>query len=215
MGINEKLRQARKAAGLTQEVVAEKICVSRQTISNWENGKTYPDIASLILLSDVYDMTLDSLLKGDDKMIKHLKNSTDVTKSNKQLTVTMGVSISVLVAMTLINIFAPNAPLINSVAANIMIMALFVFIVISAVVHTVNMKGFLQKKTSNTVLLKVGVWVQYALFFTASVLLIPETINSDFGIDIGWVQAVIRVITAGVLLIPAYAICKACDRFGG
>ena len=208
MTISEKLKQARLATGLTQEVVAEKVCVSRQTISNWENGKTYPDIASLIVLSDVYDMTLDSLLKGDDKMIKHLKDSTEVTKSNKRLSKTMIVSLSIFVAMALVNIFIPTAPLVNSLAANIIIMALFVFITLSTIVRAVDDRGFLEKKTSNIILLKFGALVLYALFFIPLVIFIPESINSDFGIEITWIQAIVRVVTAGVLLIPVFIIHK-------
>lgn len=208
MSISEKLKQARLSKGLTQETVAEKVCVSRQTVSNWENGKTYPDIASLIVLSDVYDMTLDSLLKGDDKMIKHLKESTEVTKSNKQLGKALIISLSIFTAMTLINIFVPNAPLINSLAANIIIMALFVFITIMVVVRSVDIKGFSEKKTSNIILLKVGALILYMLFYIPLVLFIPEAINSDFGIETAWIQAIIRVATAGVLFIPAYAIHK-------
>ena len=64
MKICERLKQVRLAMGLTQEAVAEKVGVSRQTMSNWENGKSYPDIASVIILSDIYDLTLDSLLNG-------------------------------------------------------------------------------------------------------------------------------------------------------
>ena len=82
LSISEKLRQARLAANLTQEELAEKLDVSRQTISNLENGKSYPDIVSIIVLSDVYNITIDSLLKGDNEMIKHLKESTDTVKSN-------------------------------------------------------------------------------------------------------------------------------------
>ena len=212
LSINEKLKQARLASGLTQEAVAEKVHVSRQTISNWETGKTYPDIASLIVLSDVYEMTLDSLLKGDEKMIKHLKDSTDVAKSNKRLTLTMGISIFLMVAMTLINVFAPNVPLISGLLSNIVIMVLFIFIMFSTVAQAVNVKGFLQKKTSNIVLFKMGVWVLYALFFMALVLLIPETITNDFGVETRWIQAIIRVVTAGALLIPAFAIHKKMGR---
>lgn len=65
--------------------MAEKINVSRQTISNWENEKTYPDIISVIKLSDVYSISLDDLLKGDQKMIGHLEKSTNTVKSNKKL----------------------------------------------------------------------------------------------------------------------------------
>jgi transcriptional regulator with XRE-family HTH domain len=85
LNIGEKLKRARMDANMTQEALAEILAVSRQTISNWENGKSYPDIASIIVLSDVYHVTLDSLLKGDDEMIKHLKDSTDTVKSNKRV----------------------------------------------------------------------------------------------------------------------------------
>jgi transcriptional regulator with XRE-family HTH domain len=85
LNIGEKLKRARTDANMTQEALAEMLAVSRQTISNWENGRSYPDIASIIVLSDIYDITLDSLLKGDDEIIKHLKESTDTVKSNKRV----------------------------------------------------------------------------------------------------------------------------------
>jgi len=84
MSISEILKQARSETDLSQEAAAEKIGVSRQTMSNWETGKSYPDIASVIAMSDTYGVSLDSLLKGDTKMIEHLEESTNVTKSNKQ-----------------------------------------------------------------------------------------------------------------------------------
>ena len=49
MEIEKKLKDVRIQAGLTQEQVAEKIMVSRQTVSNWENGKSLPDIVSMSL----------------------------------------------------------------------------------------------------------------------------------------------------------------------
>ena len=71
---------------LTQEQVADALFVSRQTISNWENEKSYPDIISIIRLSDLYSISLDELLKGDQKMMEHLNESTDIVKSNTKLT---------------------------------------------------------------------------------------------------------------------------------
>lgn len=85
MEIGQKLKKARTQSGYTQEAVAEKINVSRQTISNWENEKSYPDILSVIKLSDLYSISLDDLLKGDRKMIVHLEESTNIVKSNKKL----------------------------------------------------------------------------------------------------------------------------------
>ena len=61
MEIEKKLKEARTNVGLTQEQVAEKIMVSRQTISNWENGKSLPDIVSILNLSDLYQISLDEL----------------------------------------------------------------------------------------------------------------------------------------------------------
>lgn len=85
MEIGEKLKTKRMEANLTQEQVAEALSVSRQTISNWENEKSYPDIINVIQLSDLYSVSLDELLKGDQKMIAHLKENTNTVKSNQKL----------------------------------------------------------------------------------------------------------------------------------
>ena len=69
MEIAKKIKTARIKVELTQEHVADELQVSRQTISNWENAKTYPDIISIIKLSDLYQISLDELLKGDDNII--------------------------------------------------------------------------------------------------------------------------------------------------
>ena len=63
-----KIKAARIEKKLTQEQVAELLGVSRQTISNWENEKSYPDIISVIKMSDYYEASLDYLLKGEQKM---------------------------------------------------------------------------------------------------------------------------------------------------
>ena len=86
MEIGTKLKNARAKSGLTQEKVAEEIGVSRQSMSNWENGRSYPDIISVIKLSDLYSVSLDELLKEDKKMIDHLDESTNTVKSRRRLT---------------------------------------------------------------------------------------------------------------------------------
>ena len=85
MEIGKKLKDARMKSGFTQETVAEKLHVSRQTISNWENEKSYPDIISVIALSDFYSISLDDLLKGDREMMEHLEECTNVVKSTQKL----------------------------------------------------------------------------------------------------------------------------------
>lgn len=73
MKFHESIKEKRKKLNLTQEEVAEKLFVSRQTISNWENGKTLPDIESLISISELYEISLDELIKGDKKMQRKIK----------------------------------------------------------------------------------------------------------------------------------------------
>ena len=82
--IGSKIKAARVEKKFTQEQVAEVLGVSRQTISNWENGKSYPDIISVIKMSDCYGVSLDYLLKGEEKMSGYydfLEESTNVVKS--------------------------------------------------------------------------------------------------------------------------------------
>ena len=61
----------RREKNLSQEELAEKLYVSRQTISNWERDKTYPDINSLLLMANYFDVSLDHLIKGDVDIMKH------------------------------------------------------------------------------------------------------------------------------------------------
>lgn len=75
MTIGEKLQQRRKELSLTQDMVAQKLHVSRQAVSNWELGKNYPDLETIILVSDVYQLSLDSLLKGDKLAVKEMKRT--------------------------------------------------------------------------------------------------------------------------------------------
>ncbi|MFT8666919.1 MAG: helix-turn-helix transcriptional regulator [Liquorilactobacillus ghanensis] len=73
MKFGDRLKNARTKMNLTQEQVANVFFITRQTISSWENEKTYPDIASLIKLSDYYHISLDTLLKEDTGMREYLE----------------------------------------------------------------------------------------------------------------------------------------------
>lgn len=108
MEIGKKLKKAQVQSGLTQENVAEKINVSRQAISNWENEKSYPDIISVIELSNLYSISLDDLLKGDEKMIEHLEESTNVVKSNQKMIWAIIVNIIVVALLITLNMFIPD-----------------------------------------------------------------------------------------------------------
>ena len=67
MEIEKKLKEARANAGLTQEQVAEKIMVSRQTISNWENNNILPSVEMLMKISRFFSVSTDFLLELDTR----------------------------------------------------------------------------------------------------------------------------------------------------
>lgn len=70
MNLGTQIRKYRTELSLSQDELAEKLFVSRQSISNWENDKTYPDIKSLLLLSEVFSVSLDQLVKGDVEIMQ-------------------------------------------------------------------------------------------------------------------------------------------------
>lgn len=78
MEIGKNIVKIRKDNNLTQDDLANKYFVTRQTISNWENGKTYPDLETLVKISNDFNISLDILLKEDNKMIK------DISKKQKR-----------------------------------------------------------------------------------------------------------------------------------
>lgn len=80
MNLSKQIIHLRKEFNLSQEDLAEKVFVSRQSISNWERGKSYPDIESLLLLSNVFDVSLDHLVKGDVNMMKNEINRRELDK---------------------------------------------------------------------------------------------------------------------------------------
>ena len=98
MEFSQQIKKYRSQAALTQDELAEKIYVTRQTISNWENEKSYPDIASVVKLSDLYSISLDELLKGDAKMLEHLEENTDVVNSSRKLILAAALNVVVLLA---------------------------------------------------------------------------------------------------------------------
>ncbi|MBO0409857.1 helix-turn-helix transcriptional regulator [Enterococcus hulanensis] len=72
--IAEILKAQRKKRGQTQQEVAEIFNVTRQTVSNWENEKNYPDVPTLVAISDYYEISLDYLMKGDAKYMAKMAN---------------------------------------------------------------------------------------------------------------------------------------------
>lgn len=85
--VGRQIRKYREHMDFSQEQLAEKVYVSRQTISNWETGKSYPDINSLLLLSALFHVSLDKLIKGDVEAMKEKIKESEIKKFNKYGTV--------------------------------------------------------------------------------------------------------------------------------
>ena len=81
MEIGKQIKKYRSELSLSQEEFADKIYVTRQTVSNWENDKSYPDINSLVLMSEVFGISLDTLVKGDIEEMNEKIKTEDITKA--------------------------------------------------------------------------------------------------------------------------------------
>ena len=83
MELGKQIKMYRQDAQLSQEVLADRVYVSRQTISNWENDKSYPDVNSLVLLSEIFQISLDKLIKGDIEVMKDVIQKEEIEKMNR------------------------------------------------------------------------------------------------------------------------------------
>lgn len=99
MEISRQIKKYRQEFKLSQEDLAEKIFVTRQTISNWENDKNYPDINSLVLLSNLFGTSLDILVKGDLEQMKEEIKMEDIAVLKRDSTI-----FAVLLAATVLSI---------------------------------------------------------------------------------------------------------------
>lgn len=91
MQLGQAIAQIRKERGLTQEAFAKMFSVTRQTVSNWENEKSYPDLSTLVKISDEFNVSLDVLLKGDFRMVK------DIDKKIKKQPFYIGIIIGLVI----------------------------------------------------------------------------------------------------------------------
>ena len=83
MELGKQIKIHRQEAHLSQEELANRVYVSRQTISNWENDKSYPDVNSLVLLGEIFQISLDALIKGDIEVMKDAIQKEEISKMNR------------------------------------------------------------------------------------------------------------------------------------
>ena len=103
MKFNEKLIMLRKQHNLSQEQVAEKLGVARQTISKWELGETTPEMDKLIIMSELYNITLDELIKEENegKVVNDPNNTNSQKLAGMTIKILKGIGIFILIVAIL------------------------------------------------------------------------------------------------------------------
>lgn len=97
MELGKQIKKYRNERTLSQETLADRVYVSRQTVSNWENDKSYPDVKSLVLLSEVFEVSLDQLIKGDVEEMKE-----QISKNDQEQFGRLSIIFTVLFVATII-----------------------------------------------------------------------------------------------------------------
>ena len=103
MQLGQMIAKIRKEQGLTQEAFAEKFHVTRQTVSNWENEKSYPDLRTLVKISDMFHISLDVLLKGDSVMVQNIDKKIKKTPLYKGIIIGLVIIVAALVSFIYFN----------------------------------------------------------------------------------------------------------------
>ena len=110
MQFSDKLKQARQQHHLTQMQVGTQLHVSAKTISSWENGRSFPDISTLVSISDLYQISLDQLLREDQDIVQHYETiSKQAQRYQKYFQITYFLNILLILAIWSVQITSSNS----------------------------------------------------------------------------------------------------------
>ena len=205
MEINKRIKDARLQKNITQEDLAEHLGVTRQTISSWETGKSYPDIISVIKMSDIFDISLDKMLKEDKQLVNNMQKQMDTVKSNKSIVFTISFAIIFFGGIYLIRTFV-DIPKIDNLFLNVSVLIIFIVGVITYLFSNIYVGKFLNQKTSNKSILKTIVVMLgvISLFFLFPLI---EKI-----ITVTWLVFVVRISIIMILIFICLIIFKKIDK---
>lgn len=128
MQFSDKLKQARQQHHLTQMQVGTQLHVSAKTISSWENGRSFPDISTLVSISDLYQISLDQLLREDQDIVQHYETiSKQAQRYQKYFQITYFLNILLILAIWAVQITSSNSKTIGwlflALLINLVVMA--------------------------------------------------------------------------------------------
>ena len=205
MEISKCIKDARQNNNISQESLAEQLGVSRQTISSWENGKSYPDLVSIIKMSDIFNISLDKMLKEDKKLVNNMQEKMDTVKSNKSIVFTILFAIIIFGGIYLIQTFV-DIPKIDNLYLNIGVLIAFIVGVLTYLFSNVYVGKFLNQKTSNKSILKtiIVMLVIVSLFFIFPLI-------EDFTV-VSWQVFIARIGIIAIFVLICMYIFKKIDK---
>lgn len=130
MRLSEKLRVCRKKNNMTQEQFAKKLNVSRKTVSGWENGRSFPDIETLVNISNNFDISIDQLLKNSDNAIDYYQLEISNYNSNKRKTVIFYLVLLIFFCLSFIQLLG-----LLKLPYHITILGLLVSLIVYAIIY--------------------------------------------------------------------------------
>ncbi len=205
MEISKCIKDARQNNNISQESLAEQLGVSRQTVSSWETGKSYPDIVRVIKMSDIFNISLDKMLKEDKNLVNNIQEKMDTVKSNKSIVFTILFAIIIFGGMYLIQTFV-DIPKIDNLYLNIGVLIAFIVGVLTYLFSNVYVGKFLNQKTSNKSILKtiIVMLVIVSLFFIFPLI-------EDFTV-VSWQVFIARIGIIAIFVLICMYIFKKIDK---
>ena len=205
MEISKCIKDARQNNNISQERLAEQLGVSRQTVSSWETGKSYPDIVSVIKMSDIFNISLDKMLKEDKNLVNNIQEKMDTVKSNKSIVFTILFAIIIFGGIYLIQTFV-DIPKIDNLYLNIGVLIAFIVGVLTYLFSNVYVGKFLNQKTSNKSILKtiIVMLVIVSLFFIFPLI-------EDFTV-VSWQVFIARIGIIAIFVLICMYIFKKIDK---
>ncbi|MQS89247.1 helix-turn-helix domain-containing protein [Companilactobacillus mishanensis] len=101
MKISEQIRTHRKSNKMSQQELADKLHISRQSISKWENGTALPSFANIVTISELFDVSLDELIKGDDNLKDHLEEKMEPSNVVGILSIAFPLAILIFILLSI------------------------------------------------------------------------------------------------------------------
>lgn len=193
MLIGVKIKMIREAFDLTQEQLGKELHLTRQTISSWENGKSYPGITDILSISNKYNVSLDELMKEDIELIEHFETIDHSLNKQKILYAIAYVANALFLLVSIFSNYMHVLPIYKVTALIIGMIALFVLF--STVQQPVNLY------TNKWALLAIVTAFMYFLSIAIFKGVTSTNIDEQAGMYIG---AGLRVLllTSSVYFIP-------------